>query len=80
MSIHLLHIVFLPIIDVNTMLSSGPGLPARKEPMLPLSATLSKLQMNVPRGNPGSLLLYFCCMVYLPRHPKGVNKRLMANC
>mmetsp|Transcript_24229 Transcript_24229/g.39982 ORF Transcript_24229/g.39982 Transcript_24229/m.39982 type:complete len:130 (-) Transcript_24229:1712-2101(-) len=66
------------IIDERTMLSSGPAL-ARKDPRDPDKAQLSKFTVNVPRGKPGSLLLYLFASFHLVKVPKGVNNREIAN-
>mmetsp|Transcript_25436 Transcript_25436/g.43139 ORF Transcript_25436/g.43139 Transcript_25436/m.43139 type:complete len:130 (-) Transcript_25436:1561-1950(-) len=66
------------IIDESTMLSSGPAL-ERKDPRDPLKAQLSKLTEKVPRGKPGSLLLYLFANFHLVNVPKGVNSREIAN-
>ena len=66
------------IIDERTMLSSGPA-EARKDPRDPLNRQLSKFTVNVPRGKPGSFLLYLFASFHLVKVPKGVNNREIAN-
>mmetsp|Transcript_24893 Transcript_24893/g.52331 ORF Transcript_24893/g.52331 Transcript_24893/m.52331 type:complete len:93 (-) Transcript_24893:2854-3132(-) len=68
------------IILVSTIRSSGPGFPAMIDPKLPLRAQLSKLQANVPKGNPGSFELYFFVKIHLAKQPNGVKRREIENC
>ncbi len=69
-----------PIILVRTILSFGPGFPAMMDPKLPLRAQLSKLQANVPKGNPGSFELYFFVNFHRAKQPNGVKRREIENC